>query len=76
MAVDGEHVRIIRERNGETASQLADRLGISLSYLVDIEAGRRTLKRSPGLVKKLAEALGVPTSMIERRTPADDEAVA
>lgn len=74
-AIDGEHVRIIRERNGDTCSALADRLGISLTYLSDIELGRRTLKRSPGLVKKIAEELGVPTSMIERRTAAD-EAVA
>ena len=38
-----------------------------MQYLCDIEEGRRTLKRNPGLIKRIAEALNVPTSMIEHR---------
>lgn len=47
---------------------------ISPQYLSDIEAGRRTLKRNPGLIKRLASALNVPTSMLERRAPGEDTA--
>lgn len=66
-AIDGAHVKILRERDGASATEFAKRLDISLTYLGDIEAGRRTLKRNPGLIKRIAEELHVPTSMIERR---------
>lgn len=66
-AIDGAHAKILRERNGDSATDFAKRLNISLTYLGDIEAGRRTLKRNPGLVKRFAEELGVPISMIEHR---------
>lgn len=65
--IDGSHVRILRERNGESATDFAKRLDISLTYLGDIETGRRTLKRNPGLVKRIADELAVPISMIEHR---------
>jgi transcriptional regulator with XRE-family HTH domain len=66
-AIDGEHVRILRVRNGESATDFAGRIGISLSYLGDIETGRRTLKRNPALIKRIADELKVPISMIEHR---------
>ena len=63
--IDGNALRIVRQKDGCTSTALAEKVGISLSYLGDIEAGRRTLKRNPELVSKLADALNVPRSMIE-----------
>lgn len=71
MAIDGAALRILREKDGASRTQFAALIGISMEYLCDIEAGRRTLKRNPGLVKKIAETLNVPTSMIERRAPGE-----
>jgi transcriptional regulator with XRE-family HTH domain len=67
MAIDGAAVRILREKDGSSRTQFASRIGISMEYLCDIESGRRTLKRNPGLIKKIAETLNVPTSMVEYR---------
>ncbi len=58
-----------------TTKQLAERVGISLTYASDITNGRRTLKRSPELRNRIAEALGVPRHWIEVERP-DPEAVA
>lgn len=66
--IDGEALRVLMEKDGATVVGLAPRVGISRQYLGDILAGRRTLKRNPELVNRLAHALNVPRSMIERRT--------
>jgi transcriptional regulator with XRE-family HTH domain len=50
-----------------TAKQLADRTGMSLTYVCDIVAGRRTLKRNPELRKRIASELGVPQHWIEHQ---------
>jgi transcriptional regulator with XRE-family HTH domain len=65
MAIDGPALRILREKDGYSATAFAERLGISLTYLGDIESGRRTLERNPDLIGKAAEVLNVPRSMIE-----------
>lgn len=62
--INAEHLTIARERDGQSKSEFAKRVGISLQYLCDIEAGKRTLCRNPGLIKAMAEALGVPVSML------------
>jgi transcriptional regulator with XRE-family HTH domain len=67
MAIDGAAVRVLREKDGYTATAFAEKLGISLTYLGDIESGRRTLKRNPELIGRIAETLNVPRSMIEQR---------
>jgi transcriptional regulator with XRE-family HTH domain len=76
MAIDGAALRILRERSGFSAKAFADQVGISPQYLCDIEVGRsgRTLKRNPGLVKRMAEALDVPVTMIAHRAPGEDAA--
>lgn len=71
MAIDGAAVKILREKDGASRTQFAKLVGISMEYLCDIEAGRRTLKRNPGLVKRIAETLNVPTSMVEHRAPGE-----
>jgi transcriptional regulator with XRE-family HTH domain len=65
--IDKDHLRRVRELAGYTPTALADEIGISLKYLCDLESGHRTLKRNPTLIKKIAETLNVPISMIEKR---------
>jgi transcriptional regulator with XRE-family HTH domain len=72
VTINGAHVKTLREKDGSTMSDFAKRVGISLGYLNDIESGRRTCKRNPAIVKRIAEALNVPMSMIERRAPGED----
>lgn len=74
MAIDGSALRVLREKDGYTAVAFAEALGISLTYLSDIELGRRTLKRNPGLIGRAADLLNVPRSMIERRGGDEDAA--
>lgn len=71
MTIDCEALKIIRQKDGHTVATLAGMVNISPQYLGDIEAGRRTLKRNPGLIKALAAALNVPTSMLERKAPGE-----
>lgn len=66
VAVDGPFVRQQRMAQGWTIPQFADAIGISRQYLTDIEAERRLLKRRPDLIKKMAEALGVPVTKLYR----------
>lgn len=65
--IDGAALKKAREMDGASRTQLAERAGISVQYLCDIEEGRRTLKRNPGLVNRLAEACGVPKSWLQKR---------
>lgn len=67
MEIDGEALRAIREKDGHSVKSFATTVGISLKYLSDIELGRRKLTRNPALIKRMAEALNVPVSTIERR---------
>jgi transcriptional regulator with XRE-family HTH domain len=60
---------------GVTTKQLADAVGLSLSYMTRIVNGQRRLKRNPVMRHDIAKALGVPTHWIEVERP-DPEAVA
>jgi transcriptional regulator with XRE-family HTH domain len=71
MSIDGEALRILREKDGYNQAAFAAAVEISPQYLGDIEAGRRTLKRNPGLIKKMADQLNVPMSMLEHRAPGE-----
>lgn len=53
----GENVRKIRELKGMTQQELADSIGISRSYLGDLEKNRRN--PSTETIEKLSELLGV-----------------
>ncbi|KAB2350399.1 helix-turn-helix transcriptional regulator [Actinomadura rudentiformis] len=54
----GERIKILRERKGLSRPTLAGLVGMSASWLKDVERGRLLPPRLPNLVK-LAEALGV-----------------
>lgn len=74
MSIDHEALRVLMDKDGQTAVTFAARLGISVQYLCDILAGRRTLKRSPELLSRMARELNVPRSMLEHRAPGEDVA--
>jgi len=52
------------QKEGVTASALASELGVSLSYMCDITAGRRRLKRNPVLRRQIADALNCRVATI------------
>lgn len=64
MPVDGEAVKILRERSGIRRDDFAERIGKSESYLRDIETGRRMLKRNHALIIRIAVELDVPVRMV------------
>lgn len=63
--IDPVALVVLREKDRASKTQLAKKAGISLGYLADLESGRR--KGNPEVIGKLADALNVPTSMLERR---------
>lgn len=48
-----------------TPVELARSVDVSVQYVTDMRAGRRRLKRSPALRRRIADALGVPRRSIE-----------
>lgn len=57
-------LRIIRERSGVLSADLAKEAGMSKGYLSDLENGHRF--PNARVTKKLAEALKVPYTVLER----------
>lgn len=60
----GATLRALRDARGATTAEMAALLGISYSYLSNIEAGRRPL--TPALLVKVAHILAVPQLAILR----------
>jgi transcriptional regulator with XRE-family HTH domain len=56
----GEVVRDLRERQGLTQAQLAERAQIALSYITLLESGQQA-NLAPSALGRLARALGVTT---------------
>jgi transcriptional regulator with XRE-family HTH domain len=59
----GEIVRELRERQGLTQAQLAERAQLALSYITLLEAGQHA-NLSPSALGRLARALGVTTKQL------------
>ena len=59
----GEVVRELRERQGLTQAQLAERAQLALSYITLLESGQKT-NLSPAVLGRLARALGVTTKQL------------
>jgi len=57
-------LRDVRSDRGRTLTALADATGYSLSHLSDLERGRRL--PSPEAVRRIADALNVPMTVIDR----------
>ena len=64
-------LRAIRTKDGTTLTDLHHKTGTSLSHLSDLENGRRL--PTPQILKKLARALNVPVSVLERQRHTDSE---
>jgi transcriptional regulator with XRE-family HTH domain len=58
-------VTYAREQAGLTKSALAQRCGVSLSLISEIEAGTRNA--TPAMIRKLAEVLNCPRVVLERK---------
>jgi HTH-type transcriptional regulator/antitoxin HipB len=61
----GAFVRDARKRRGMTQAQLADRARVSRTWVVDLEAGKRTLEI--GLVMLVLEILGLIIKLEQAR---------
>lgn len=59
----GEVVRELRERQGLTQPQLAERAQLALSYITLAESGQR-VNLSPSALSRLARALRVPSRVL------------
>jgi transcriptional regulator with XRE-family HTH domain len=59
----GELVRELRERQGLSQAQLAERAQLALSYITLAESGQR-VNLSPSAIGRLARALGVPSRVL------------
>lgn len=60
------------DKSGMTTKQLADSIGVSLSYMARIVNGHRRLKREPQRRRDIARALDVPVHWIEAERPDPD----
>jgi transcriptional regulator with XRE-family HTH domain len=58
-----EVVRELRERQGLTQAQLAERAQLALSYITLIEAGQ-TVNLTPTALARLSRVLGVPSKVL------------
>lgn len=58
-------LRVLREKDGHSLSSLARAAEMSLGYLSDLENGKR--EPNARMTKKLAQALNVPVSVLEKQ---------
>lgn len=73
--MDGQHIRTLRKSKGIKQSVLAEKAGVSIGFISDIESG----KKSPSLntLKMVAAALGVPMSeLLDDDAPVQDHSAA
>ena len=67
-----QELRVLREKDGHSLTSLADAADMSLGYLSDLENGRR--EPNARVTKKLAVALNVPVSVLEKHRRIEPEA--
>jgi DNA-binding XRE family transcriptional regulator len=58
----GDYVRIYRENHSLSQTSLGEKLGVSRSYICDLEKGRRSISKA--IAKKIAVLLHVPISRL------------
>ncbi|MCT7369409.1 helix-turn-helix domain-containing protein [Mycolicibacterium llatzerense] len=66
-----DSLRVIRTKDGQSLADLSRTSGVSIGYLSDLEGGHRWPNATQ--LKKIARALNVPVSVIERHRPADSD---
>lgn len=67
---DPEALRAARYRRGLSLSEAAANVGITKSFLGEIERGTRSMTRRPHLMVQLATLYRVPVREIERKRSA------
>ena len=60
--VNGAAIRALREKDGWKVGKFATQIGVSSSYLSNIEAGRK--QPGPDITRKIADLLAVPLAAI------------
>ena len=60
-----EAVTYARKKAGLTKTELAERLGVALSLVSQIESGKRNA--TPAMLLKMADALNCPVVVLERK---------
>lgn len=65
--IDPQALRRAMDMAGMSPAQLAERLGVTTSYVARITKGDRRLKRNPGLCRRIADELDVPMHWITVR---------
>ena len=66
-----DQLRVLRTKDGQSLAELSRNSGVSLGYLSDLEGGHRW--PNPTQVEKIAAALHVPMSVLERTKTADSD---
>lgn len=61
--------RVFRTKDGQSLTDVHNATGLSLGHLSDLENGRRL--PTPATLKKIARALNVPMSALERQAYTD-----
>lgn len=74
-AIDPSALQRAMDKSGVTTKQLAESVGVSLSYMARIVKGERRLKRDPNRRRDIAKALDVPVHWIEVERPDPEMAV-
>lgn len=68
---DPEAVTYARTKAGLTKTQLAERIGVSLSLISEIEKGTRNA--TPTNLTRMAEVLNCPVVVLERKRDSTEE---
>lgn len=72
LPTNGAAIRALRRAYGLKVYELANRAGITDGYLSNIELGYKNA--SPGVLRRIAEAVGVPLAAIVYMPQASDAA--
>lgn len=72
LAANGAAIRALREAHGWRVSKFAVAVGISHSYLCNIEAGRK--KAGPDVIRRIADTLDVPLAAVTSGYRSEDVA--
>lgn len=66
MQISGPTLKALRELAGYSQAELSRQSGVSQGHISDLEAAEEPSEVRPATVKKLSEALGIPTAALAR----------
>jgi transcriptional regulator with XRE-family HTH domain len=65
--IAGDRLRELRKLGGDNLRQLAEKVGVTLQYISQLERGDRT-RTSPEVFVRICEAIGIPEHRREELT--------